>query len=61
MDDFALHTLTWLGVSGFPSGYLSPSWSWKVLLVPGLALFASARLILYVLEGVQADAKKDAV
>jgi hypothetical protein len=59
METVGGRILTRLGVRNLPYDVLSLSWSWQSLLLEVLTLFAAARLTLYVLEGVQADAKKD--
>ncbi len=58
METVGVRILTWIGVRNLPDP-LSLSWSWQSLVLDALTLIASAALTLYVLEGVQANAKKD--
>ncbi len=59
METVSGRILTWLGVRNLPNDVLSLSWSWQSLVLQVLTLFAAAKLTLYVLEGVQPDAKKE--
>ena len=59
METVGVRILTWLGVRNLPNDVLSLSWSWQSIVLQVLTLIATARLTLYVLEGVQTDAKKD--
>lgn len=51
METVAMHILPWLGVSRLPKDVLSGAWSWQSIILHTLTFFASAALILYVLEG----------
>jgi hypothetical protein len=59
METVGVRILTWLGARNLPNDVLSLSWSWQSIVLQVLTLIATARLTLYVLEGVQTDAKKD--
>ena len=58
MEAIVVRVLAWSGATSLPSDILAPSWSWQSIVLHVLTLSASVALTHYVLEGVEADAKK---